>query len=104
MIPVTKGARSIALIQQMVTEMGGSARNAIAAALGLDGGSGTIGGSMASEGIGASGGMSIVYNNTVSAPVTINVNSTGTDANQLGRYVYSTAERALLHTLQGAVG
>lgn len=104
-IPIDKQARAVALIQQMVTEMGGSAKTAIASALGLDGGSDTIGGALSSgASIGGAAGMNIVYNNNVSAPVTINVSATGSNGQDIGMFVYSTAERALLRTLQGAVG
>ena len=40
--------------------------------------------------------------NNVSAPVTINVNASGADANRIGQSIYDTAERYLLRTLKGA--
>ena len=50
-------------------------------------------------------GAQITQNNSnVSAPVTIQVRSTGADAEQVGRSLYDTAERYLLRTLQGAMG
>ena len=42
-------------------------------------------------------------NQNVSAPVTIQVRSTGADAEQVGRSLYDTAERYLLRTLQQAI-
>ena len=46
---------------------------------------------------------SVTQNNqNVSAPVTINVNASGTDANRIGQSIYDTAERYLLRTLKGA--
>ena len=40
--------------------------------------------------------------NNLSAPVTINVNAKGSDADRIGRSVYDTAERYLIRTLRGA--
>ena len=42
-------------------------------------------------------------NSDVSAPVTIQVRSTGADAEQVGRSLYDTAERYLLRTLRGVM-
>ena len=39
----------------------------------------------------------------VSAPVTINVNANGSDANRIGQSIYDTAERYLLRTMKGAL-
>lgn len=39
--------------------------------------------------------------NNVSAPVTININASGSDANRIGQSIYDTAERYLLRTLRG---
>ncbi len=39
----------------------------------------------------------------VSAPVTINVNANGSDANRIGQSIYDTAERYLLRTLRSSV-
>jgi hypothetical protein len=48
-------------------------------------------------------GSSVTQNNqNVSAPVTINVNASGADANRIGQSIYDTAERYLLRTLRGA--
>ena len=43
-------------------------------------------------------------NNTVDAPVTINVTATGTDPESLGRSVYDIAQRYQLRTLKGVFG
>ena len=40
--------------------------------------------------------------NNLSAPVTINVNARGADAEQIGETIYNTAERYLLRTMKGA--
>ena len=39
--------------------------------------------------------------NNLSAPVTINVNATGSDAERIGQSIYDTAERYLLRTMRG---
>jgi hypothetical protein len=41
-------------------------------------------------------------NQNVSAPVTINVNATGSNAEAIGQTIYNTAERYLLRTMRGA--
>ena len=40
--------------------------------------------------------------NNLSAPVTINVNANGSNAEQIGETIYNTAERYLIRTLKGA--
>ena len=40
--------------------------------------------------------------NNLSAPVTINVNARGSDAEQIGETIYNTAERYLLRTLRSS--
>jgi len=40
--------------------------------------------------------------NNLSAPVTINVNARGADAEQIGETIYNTAERYLLRTLRSS--
>ena len=40
--------------------------------------------------------------NNLSAPVTINVKATGSDAEQIGETIYNTAERYLLRTMKSA--
>ena len=52
----------------------------------------------------AAGGITNNNNNNLSAPVTINVNARGADAEQIGRTIYDTAERYLVRTLEGVMG
>ena len=50
--------------------------------------------------------VALVVQNTsqnVSAPVTIQVRSTGANAEQVGQKLYDTAERYLLRTLRGVM-
>ena len=49
-----------------------------------------------------SGGTVTNTSNNLSAPVTINVNARGSDAEQIGETIYNTAERYLLRTMKGA--
>lgn len=104
-IPITKPARAIDLITRMLSEMGGSAVNMIMENLGIGGSSaGTIGGSLATAGAMLGGGStSIVYNNNVSAPVTINVQPGTASSQDVGSRVYSLTERYLLRTVQGVL-
>ena len=48
-----------------------------------------------------SGGSVTNTSNNLSAPVTINVNARGSDAERIGRTIYDTAERYLLRTMKG---
>ena len=50
-----------------------------------------------------SGGTVTNTSNNLSAPVTINVNARGSDAEQIGETIYNTAERYLLRTLKAAI-
>ena len=43
-------------------------------------------------------------NQTVEAPVTINVTAAGSDPEAVGRSIYDVTERYLLRTLEGAAG
>ena len=49
-----------------------------------------------------SGGSVTNTSNNLSAPVTINVNARGSDAEQIGRTIYDTTERYLLRTLRSS--
>lgn len=97
-IPVTKPDRAYDLIMQMLGEMGTSTINRVAAGLGL-GESGTIGATM--DSIAASlGNMNMSNSVTISAPVSIVINSTSADAESIGTYAYNAAERHLLRNLR----
>ncbi len=99
-IPVTKTERAISLIMQMLNEMGSSAVSRIFDGLGI-GQSGTIGANTASLSS-AMQGMTINNNYNISAPVSINVNSSGASAEDIGTTAYNLAERHLVNTLRGA--
>ena len=97
-IPVKKESRAVPLLRQLLAELSPAAR----ASLSL----GDNASSLISAGLAAGqpAGAQITQNNSnVSAPVTIQVRSTGADAEQVGRSLYDTAERYLLRTLQQAI-
>lgn len=96
-IPITKPDRAFDLIYQMLNEMGSSAINRLAEGLGI-GEPGTAGYSKAAmEGTMAGMQMANTYN--VTAPVTIYVNSNGSDAKEIGNNVYDAAERHLIKNI-----
>lgn len=94
-IPVKKENRAVPLLRQLLSELSPAARQSLSlgdAAQPLAGGL-TAGTATAAQ---------ITQNNSnVSAPVTIQVRSNGTDAEQVGQKLYDTTERYLLRTLQG---
>ena len=95
-IPVKKENRAVPLVKQLLSELSPSAR----ASLSLeDGASSLISGGLSA---GQPAGTQITQNNSnVSAPVTIQVRSSGTNAEQIGQKLYDTTERYLLRTLKG---
>ena len=121
-IPVKKEDRALPLLRQLLSELSPSARQSLNAGnSGDDGTKGTVFSVYASAeqkepspafrevpGISLPSAVqptaSSVNNtsNNVSAPVTINVNTSGTDASRIGQSIYDTAERYLLRTLRGA--
>ncbi len=100
-IPLNKPARALSLIKQMFSEMGGVATNQLMKDLGL-GMEGTVGSSAAS--ISAMAGSSNISNSyNISAPVTIQVTASGSDAKAIGTAAYSAAERQLIRSLKGVL-
>ncbi len=100
-IPLNKPARALSLIKQMFSEMGGVATNQVMKDLGL-GMEGTVGSSAAS--ISAMAGSSNISNSyNISAPVTIQVTASGSDAKAIGTAAYSAAERQLIRSLKGVL-
>ena len=93
-IPVKKENRALPLLRQLLGELSPAARAS------LTGGAGNVGTAALSAAL-PSGNMT-QNNQNVSAPVTINVNATGSNAEQIGQTIYNTAERYLLRTMKGA--
>lgn len=98
-IPITKPERALSLINQMLNEMGSSAINRVMEGLGI-GQSGTFGASAAAMDM-AMSGMNMTNNYNISAPISINVQSTGADAREIGNNVYDMAERHLIKNVMG---
>ncbi len=97
-IPVKKENRAVPLLKQLLSELSPSARASLS--LG-DGASSLIAGGLPA---GQPAGAQITQNNSnVSAPVTIQVRSSGANPEQVGQKLYDTAERYLLRTLQDAM-
>ena len=96
-IPVKKEDRAVPLLRQLLGELSPAAREQ------LTGGAGDLlsgGGLSAGQPVGTQ----ITQNNSnVSAPVTIQVRSSGANPEQVGQKLYDTAERYLLRTLQDAM-
>ena len=97
-IPVKKEGIAVPLLRQLIGELSASARES------LQGGFfGGISGMLAS----ASGVMVPTVtqnnNNSVQAPVSINVTASGSDPEAVGRSVYDVAEQYLLRTIRGTI-
>ena len=93
-IPVKKENRALPLLRQLLGELSPAARASLTGGSAIPTGSHVIP-------TGVEG--SPVYNNqNVSAPVTINVNAMGSNAEAIGQTIYNTAERYLLRTMKGA--
>ncbi len=93
-IPVKKENRALPLLRQLLGELSPAARAS------LTGGAGSVGTAALSAAV--PGGNVTQNNQNVSAPVTINVNAMGSNAEQIGETIYNTAERYLLRTMKGA--
>ena len=96
-IPVKKENRALPLLRQLLGELSPAARQSLT--------EGTATAAMAASipSVSSVAASTMTQNNqNVSAPVTINVNASGSDANRIGQSIYDTAERYLLRTLKGA--
>ena len=96
-IPVKKENRALPLLRQLLGELSPAARQSLT--------EGTATAAMAASipSVSSVATSTMTQNNqNVSAPVTINVNASGSDANRIGQSIYDTAERYLLRTLRGA--
>ena len=97
-IPVKKENRAVPLLKQLLSELSPSARASLS--LG-DGASALISGGLAA---GQPARTQITQNNSnVSAPVTIQVRSSGANTEQIGQKLYDTTERYLLRTLRSVM-
>ncbi len=101
-IPVKKEGIAVPLLRQLIGELSASARESLQG--------GTLGGSlnslsgMLSSASGATAPtVNQTNNNTVQAPVSINVTASGSDPEAVGRSVYDVAEQYLLRTIRGTI-
>ncbi len=97
-IPVKKENRALPLLRQLLGELSPAARQSLT--------EGTATAAMAASipSVSSVATSTMTQNNqNVSAPVTINVNASGSDANRIGQSIYDTAERYLLRTLRSSV-
>ena len=96
-IPVKKENKALPLLRQLLAELSPAARQS------LTEGTGTSAMAASIPSVSSVATSTMTQNNqNVSAPVTINVNASGVDANRIGQSIYDTAERYLLRTLRGA--
>ena len=106
-IPVKKENRALPLLRQLMSELSPAAR----ASLGNVGDGSVVPAEHVTSrtvplfpSASQVSGSSVTQNNqNVSAPVTINVNASGSDANRIGQSIYDTAERYLLRTLRSSM-
>ena len=96
-IPVKKENRALPLLRQLLGELSPAARQSLTEGTGTS----AMAASIPSVSSVAAGTMT-QNNQNVSAPVTINVNATGSNAEAIGQTIYNTAERYLLRTMKGA--
>jgi hypothetical protein len=101
-IPVKKEGIAVPLLRQLIGELSASARESLQG--------GTLGGSlnslsgMLSSASGATAPtVNQTNNNSVQAPVSINVTASGSDPEAVGRSVYDVAEQYLLRTIRGTI-
>ena len=112
-IPVKKEERALPLLRQLLAELSPAARENLGfsesgmtnSELSPAGGSNSVGSilSVSPAAGNAVAGNTIQTNQNVSAPVNIQVHSSGTNAEQVGQKIYDTAERYLLRTLRGVL-
>ncbi len=97
-IPVKKEGIAVPLLRQLIGELSASARES------LQGSSlGGLSGLLSSASGANAPTVNQTNNNSVQAPVSINVTASGSDAEAVGRSVYNVAEQYLLRTLKGAI-
>ena len=97
-IPVKKEGIAVPLLRQLIGELSASARESLQGSSlgGLSGMLSSVAGATAPT-------VNQTNNNSVQAPVSINVTASGSDAEAVGRSVYNVAEQYLLRTLKGAI-
>ena len=97
-IPVKKEGIAVPLLRQLIGELSASARESLQGSSlgGLSGLLSSVAGATAPT-------VNQTNNNSVQAPVSIQVTASGSDPEAVGRSVYDVAEQYLLRTLKGAI-
>ena len=97
-IPVKKEGIAVPLLRQLIGELSASARESLQGSSlgGLSGLLSSVAGATAPT-------VNQTNNNSVQAPVSIQVTASGSDPEAVGRSVYNVAEQYLLRTLKGAI-
>jgi hypothetical protein len=97
-IPVKKEGIAVPLLRQLIGELSASARESLQGSSlgGLSGMLSSVAGATAPT-------VNQTNNNSVQAPVSIQVTASGSDPEAVGRSVYNVAEQYLLRTLKGAI-
>ena len=100
-IPVKKEGIAVPLLRQLIGELSASARDSLQGSLG--GSLGNLSGLLSSAAGANAPTVNQTNNNSVQAPVSINVTASGSDAEAVGRSVYDVAEQYLLRTIRGTI-
>jgi len=97
-IPVKKEGIAVPLLRQLIGELSASARESLQGSSlgGLSGLLSSVAGATAPT-------VNQTNNNSVQAPVSINVTASGNDPEAVGRSVYDIAEQYLLRTIRGTI-
>ena len=102
MIPVKKEGIAVPLLRQLIGELSASARESLQTGS-LGGSFGNLSGLFSSAAGANAPTVNQTNNNSVQAPVSINVTASGSDPEAVGRSVYDVAEQYLLRTMKGAL-
>ncbi len=97
-IPVKKEGIAVPLLRQLIGELSASARESL-----RSGSLNELSGMLASAGGANAPTVNQTNNNSVQAPVSINVTASGNDPEAVGRSVYDVAEQYLLRTIRGTI-
>ena len=97
-IPVKKEGIAVPLLRQLIGELSASARESL-----QSGSFNELSGMLASAGGANAPTVNQTNNNSVQAPVSINVTASGSDPEAVGRSVYDVAEQYLLRTIRGTI-
>ena len=101
-IPVKKEGIAVPLLRQLIGELSASARESLQTGS-LGGSFGNLSGLFSSAAGANAPTVNQTNNNSVQAPVSINVTASGSDPEAVGRSVYDVAEQYLLRTMKGAL-